>query len=159
NPTNSMTASGNGSPYLPPFSLAGGTSVSSPTSGANFASSRNGTPQILKNNPKYTMEDTLINLITNTVAPRTWDRSGGQGTIDYFPMTLALAINQTPDIQEQIADLLTALRRLQDQEVAVEVKFISIAEAFYERIGVDLNINLPNTANHGVQALLTSQQF
>jgi type II secretory pathway component GspD/PulD (secretin) len=74
-------------------------------------------------------------------------------------MTLALAINQTPDIQDQIAELLTALRRLQDQEVAIEVKFITIAEGFFERIGVDFNINLPNSAKNNVQAQITSQQF
>ncbi len=158
NPTNSMSASGTGSPYVPPFSLGGGSSVSDQNGGGNFATTR-GQPQVLKNNPKYTMEDTLMNLITNTVAPRTWDRQGGQGSIDYFPMTLALAINQTPDIQDQIAELLTALRRLQDQEVAIEVKFITIAEGFFERIGVDFNINLPNTAKNNVQAQITSQQF
>jgi type II secretory pathway component GspD/PulD (secretin) len=51
-------------------------------------------------------------------------------------------VNQTPDIQEQIADLLQALRRLQDQEVAIEVRFIAISEDFYERIGVNFNMNI-----------------
>lgn len=163
NPTNSMSTSsmstsGTASPYVPPFSLGGGSPVSNQNNGGNFATTR-GHPQALRNNPKLTMEDTLMSLITNTVAPRTWDRQGGQGSIDYFPMTLALAINQTPDIQDQIAELLTALRRLQDQEVAIEVKFITIAEGFFERIGVDFNINLPNTAKNNVQAQITSQQF
>src|SRR5262249_28493262 len=49
---------------------------------------------------------------------------------------------QTPDIQEQVQDLLAALRRLQDQEVAVEIRFISVAESFYERIGVNFNLNI-----------------
>ncbi|MFL5243983.1 MAG: type II secretion system protein GspD [Gemmataceae bacterium] len=159
NPTNSMNSSGpSASPYVPPFSLGGGSSVSNQNSSGGFATTR-GQPQAMKNNPKYTMEDTLMNLITNTVSPRTWDRQGGQGSIDYFPMTLALAINQTPDIQDQIAELLTALRRLQDQEVAIEVKFITIAEGFFERIGVDFNINLPTKVKPNVQAQLTSQQF
>jgi len=43
--------------------------------------------------------------------------------------------------------------------VRVEVKFITIAEGFFERIGVDFNINLPNTAKNNVQAQVTSQQF
>jgi type II secretory pathway component GspD/PulD (secretin) len=158
NPTNSMSTSGTASPYVPPFSLGGGSSVNNQNGGGSFATTR-GQPQALRNNQKSTMEDTLMTLITNTVAPRTWDRQGGQGSIDYFPMTLALAINQTPDIQDQIGELLTALRRLQDQEVAIEVKFITIAEGFFERIGVDFNVNLPTKVKPSVQAQLTSQQF
>src|SRR5262249_53325763 len=91
---------------------------------------------------KKTMEDVLIKLITNTIKPESWDASGGPGTIDYFPLGMALTINQTPDIQEQVQELLHALRRLQDQEVAVEVRFITISEAFFERIGMDFNINI-----------------
>src|SRR5262249_8855312 len=71
-------------------------------------------------NPNQTMEDVLMKLITNTISPQSWSEVGGAGTIDYFPLGMALVINQTPDIQEQIAELLAALRRLQDLEVAVE---------------------------------------
>ena len=67
---------------------------------------------------------------------------GGQATIEYHPMTLSLIVNQTTDIQEQIQDLLASLRRLQDQEVAVEVRFISVTEDFFERIGVNFNMNI-----------------
>jgi type II secretory pathway component GspD/PulD (secretin) len=108
--------------------------------------------------PKKTMEDVLIKLITNTIKPESWDASGGPGTIDYFPLGMALTINQTPDIQEQVQELLHALRRLQDQEVAVEVRFITISEAFFERIGMDFNINIV-TNNPKFQNMIVSQQF
>src|SRR5262249_30786865 len=52
--------------------------------------------------PNNTTEEQLIQLITNTIAPKTWSGMGGPGTIDYFPLTMSLVINQTPDIQEQI---------------------------------------------------------
>jgi type II secretory pathway component GspD/PulD (secretin) len=107
---------------------------------------------------KKTMEDVLIKLITNTIKPDSWDASGGPGTIDYFPLGMALTINQTPDIQEQIQELLHALRRLQDQEVSVEVRFITISEAFFERIGMDFNINIV-TNNPKFQNMIVSQQF
>src|SRR5262249_40702934 len=58
------------------------------------------------------------------------------------------------------ADLLAALRRLQDAEVAIEVRLISIAEGFFERIGVDFNVNFIN--EHGTQKfqpMITSGQF
>jgi hypothetical protein len=75
-----------------------------------------------------TCEDRLIKLITNTIAPRSWAEQGGPGTIDYHPLTMALVINQTPDVQDQIADLLAALRRLHDMEVSVEVRFVTITK-------------------------------
>jgi type II secretory pathway component GspD/PulD (secretin) len=87
-----------------------------------------------------TREELLIKLITNAVQPRSWSEMGGPGTIQYFPLTMSLVINQTPDVQDQIADLLAALRRLQDQEVSVEVRIVSVAESFFcERIGVDFD--------------------
>src|SRR5262245_16074022 len=65
--------------------------------------------------PVRTQEDRLIRLITSTVRPGSWSDRGGPGTIQYFPLTMSLVINQTPDVQEQVADLLAALRRQQDQ--------------------------------------------
>ncbi len=108
-----------------------------------------------------TNEEVLIKLIMNTVAPKSWSEMGGPGTIDYFPLTMALVINQTPDIQDQIADLLAALRRLQDQEVAIEVRFISVSEDFFERIGVNFNLNFVNqrTGSQALQQALTTGQF
>ena len=64
--------------------------------------------------PGQTLQDLLMDLITNTIKPNSWSKMGGPGTIDYFPLGMTLVINQTPDIQEQIADLLQQLRRLQD---------------------------------------------
>ncbi len=138
------------SPVTGPYTLNGGQQVGTPTggsttNGSGFASdpSTAGQPQITKRQSQ-TNEEVLIKLITNTIAPRSWGEQGGPGTIEFFPLTMALVINQTPDIQDQVADLLAALRRLQDQEVAVEVKFISIAEDFFERIGVNFNLNIIN---------------
>ena len=59
-----------------------------------------------RSGPAAALPQQLINLITNTIAPESWNSLGGPGTIDYFPLGMALVINQTPDIQEQIADLL-----------------------------------------------------
>jgi hypothetical protein len=63
-------------------------------------------------------EETLMRLITSTIAPRTWAAKGGTGTVDYFPLTHSLVIRQTPEVQEQVADLLAALRRQRDYEEA-----------------------------------------
>src|SRR5262249_50057270 len=92
------------------------------------------------------------------IQPKSWSEMGGPGTIDYFPLTMSLVINQAPDIQEQITDLLAALRRLQDQEVSVEVRFITVAEDFFERIGVNFNMNIL-THNQPFEPMLQTNSF
>lgn len=79
-----------------------------------------------------TLETALIKLITTTVAPQSWSIMGGPGTIDYFPIGMALVVNQTPDVQEQVADLLASLRRLQDVEVAVEMRWITLPDSLLD---------------------------
>lgn len=83
-----------------------------------------------------TQEETLMRLIVSTVAPRTWSGAGGPGSIDYFPLTMTLVVNQTPDVQEQVADLLESLRRLQDNEVTVEVRFLTVSSEAMEQLGI-----------------------
>ena len=86
--------------------------------------------------------DTLIELITSTIAPDTWDAVGGPGAIESFPTNLSLVISQTQDVHDQIADLLAQLRRLQDLQVTIEVRFITLRDDFFERIGVDFDFNI-----------------
>jgi type II secretory pathway component GspD/PulD (secretin) len=146
-------------PYTGPFSLQSGTPVSqsSPVSMSQSAGVPT-TPLAAPRTSGQTIEEVLMKLITSTVAPSSWNDVGGPGTIQYFPMGLALIINQTPDIQEQIAELLDALRRLQDLEVSVEVRLISVSESFFERIGVDFDVNIVN-GNHKYDNNLLTGQF
>lgn len=147
-------------PWLGTNSLHTGTPVGGNAGGSTNAANMTSQQGVKKEGPKGTLEDLLIRLITNTVAPQSWSSMGGPGTIEYYPLGMALVITQTPDIQEQIADLLAALRRLQDQQVSVEVRFISIAESFFERIGLDFNVNLKTdryTTKYEPQ--IVSQQF
>jgi type II secretory pathway component GspD/PulD (secretin) len=152
------------------FSLPPGTPTGTPTGGSTSQGSPNNTPFASssgggqgnwegRQSARNTLEESLIQLITHTVAPQSWSDMGGPGTIDYNPMTMALVVNQTPDIQDQVADLLAALRRLQDQEVSVEVRFISVGEDFFERIGVNFNMNIINPSTTRFQPQITSGQF
>jgi len=84
--------------------------------------------------PQKTLEDRLIRLIVSTVKPESWDVNGGRGTIDFFPLGMALTVNQTPEIQEQVAQLLAGLRRLQDEQITVEVRVISVPQGFGEKV-------------------------
>jgi hypothetical protein len=63
-----------------------------------------------------TCEEVLIKVITGTIEPNTWSEFGGKATIQYFPLGLALVVSQTQDVQEQIQDLLAAVRRMQAEE-------------------------------------------
>ena len=99
--------------------------------------------------------DSLIELITSTIAPTTWTDSGGTGSIAPFETNLTLVVSQTQEVHEQIADLLQQLRRLQDLQVTIEVRFITLNDNFFEQIGVNFNFNIPSTTS-GVSAIGSS---
>ncbi len=141
----------NGMPFATMPSIPAGSSQANAAQTGFASDPSGGNVQVTKQRP-HTHEDMLIKLITSTIAPHSWAEQGGAGTLEFHPMTMALVVNQTPDIQDQIQDLLNALRRLIDQEVAVEVKFISIAEDFFERIGVNFNLNILNKSRSALQA-------
>ncbi|MDX1963315.1 MAG: hypothetical protein SFX18_09190 [Pirellulales bacterium] len=86
--------------------------------------------------------DALIELITTTVQPDSWKENGGQGGIAPFETNLTLVVSNTQEVHEKIADLLQQLRRLQDLQVTIEVRFITLSDNFFERIGVDFDFTI-----------------
>jgi type II secretory pathway component GspD/PulD (secretin) len=80
--------------------------------------------------PHETTEKQLMRLLQSAIAPETWADCGGRGTVHYYPNGVLLVVNQTPEVQEQVAELLGALRRLQDVQVAVEIRLLSVSESF-----------------------------
>ena len=87
--------------------------------------------------------DSLIDLIVSTVSTETWaENGGGEAEIRPFPTNLSLVISQTQAVHEEIADLLEQLRRLQDLQVTIEVRFIRLNDRFFERIGIDFDMNI-----------------
>ena len=91
----------------------------------------------------------LIQLITQTVAPDSWQEVGGAGTIQPFNTTLSLVVRQTQQVHDEIADLLEQLRRLQDLQVTIEVRFVTVSDRFFERIGIDFDFNVQDTVGDG----------
>lgn len=91
--------------------------------------------------------DSLIELITSTIAPDEWAEVGGAGAIEEYETTLSLVISQTQEVHEQIADLLDQLRRLQDLQVTIEVRFITLNDDFFERIGMDFDFSIDDNVN------------
>ncbi|MCA9269721.1 MAG: hypothetical protein KDA41_14675, partial [Planctomycetales bacterium] len=86
--------------------------------------------------------DSLIDLLTATVEPTSWDEVGGPGSIVGFETNLSLVISQTQEVHDEIVDLLEQLRRLQDLQVTIEVRFITLSDNFFERIGVDFDFDI-----------------
>ncbi len=112
----------------------------------------------------------IIQLITTSIAPGTWniqdgyghavppaygmgggfggDQGGGidnarqPGAIVPFFLSISLIIKHTAEVHEQVADLLRQLRRLQDLQVSVEVRFITVNDTFFEQIGVDFDFQI-----------------
>ncbi len=99
--------------------------------------------------------DSLIQLIQSTVQPTTWKANGGQGDVAPFETNLTLVVSNTQEVHEQLADLLQQLRRLQDLQVTIEVRFITLSDQFFERIGIDFdftidsNVAVANLNNNG----------
>jgi general secretion pathway protein D len=86
--------------------------------------------------------DSLIDLITKTIKPTTWDEVGGPGSIQPFDTNLSIVVSQTQEVHEEIVDLLGQLRRMQDLQVTIEVRFITLNDTFFERIGVDFDFDI-----------------
>src|SRR5262245_31695740 len=149
---------GGAMPFIGNGGMPAGQQVSSPNTGTGYGGM--GGHQ-LGNPPKPTgtIEAELINLITKTITPESWSDVGGKGTIQYFPTGLALVINQVQDVQEQVQDLLAALRRLQDLEVAIEMRLVSVSESFFERLAFDFDLNIINRGQSRWEQQLVTQQF
>lgn len=84
----------------------------------------------------------LIELIQSTIDPESWEENGGTGTITEFRNTNSLVIRNTQEVHAQIQDLLKRLRELQDVQIVIETKFISLSDSFFERIGIDFDFKL-----------------
>ena len=85
--------------------------------------------------------DSLMNLIETTVVPDTWEALGGNSTMAPYPQNLSLIISTTSDVHDQIVDLIESLRSLQNLQITIEVRFITLSDTFFEQIGVDFNVS------------------
>jgi hypothetical protein len=99
-----------------------------------------GTAKPQQVHPGRTLEHELMELVTSTVAPRTWMTTGGPGSVQYHPLSMSLVVTQTPAVQEEVQALLAALRRLQDVQAVVELRAVTVAPAVFERACRQMNI-------------------
>lgn len=95
--------------------------------------------------------DSLIELIQETIEPDSWDEAGGPGSIREFPLNLSIIISATQDVHDQIESLLEQLRRLLDLQLAVEVRFVTLTDNFFERIGLDFDFDIDDDTDKPFQ--------
>jgi len=100
-----------------------------------------------------TKEAWLMKKITTTVAPRTWSEFGGIGSIQYYPLGMALVVNQTPEIHALIEDLLTTMQRVQNVEVQVAIHVVTVKGDYF----AELRQIYPELKQNG-QVKLTEKQ-
>ena len=75
----------------------------------------------------------LIDLISTTIAPHDWEQVGGIGSMQFNSATLSLVIRTTANVHQEIAELLSQLRRLQDIQVTLEMSLISVQDDLIPR--------------------------
>jgi general secretion pathway protein D len=89
--------------------------------------------------PPATEEHSLMELISSRVAPASWQGNGGKGSMKYVPLAMSLVIEQTPEVHEQVEELLAGLRRLLDVEVAVDLRLLSLPDSALKEITQNIN--------------------
>ncbi len=142
--------------FMPSGGFGGGSLQNNPTGAQNHVVGASTTVAQGKANHS----EQLMKLIKGMVRAHTWDEQGGSGRLAYYDIGGALVVNQTADVITEVNNLLESLRRLQDLSVSVEVRLISLSEAFYERIGVDFQMNLKtNGRTEGFEPALTTASF
>jgi hypothetical protein len=95
-------------------------------------------PQVRVANPNDSAADFsgLIDLITQTMEPKSWEANGGQGTIALFPANLSLVIRQTREVHLEISALLAKLRARSQAmpTVVVDLHWIWLETPAYQRL-------------------------
>lgn len=80
-----------------------------------------------------TREMDLIRKIITTVEPATWSTLGGEGSIEYYPLGLALVVNQTRDVHEKVEQFLEQLRKFQDFQIVVDLRIVTVSDAWIDK--------------------------
>lgn len=90
----------------------------------------------------------LEDLIRATVAPDSWDMDPANAI--RITDTGAMVVNQTPEVQAQIASLLEDLREATGIMVDIQARFMKVEDNFLEDIGVDFKgLGAPGLGSSG----------
>jgi type II secretory pathway component GspD/PulD (secretin) len=79
------------------------------------------------------------------------------GSIYPYFLGLSLIVRHTNEVHDEITDLLKQLRRMQDIQVTIEARFITLRDTFSEAIGVDFDFQLQSDV-YGKNSSFAQQQ-
>jgi len=68
------------------------------------------------------------------------------GSVYPYFLGLSLIIRHTSEVHDEIVDLLKQLRRMQDIQVTIEARFITLRDTYAEAIGVDFDFQIQSDA-------------
>ena len=86
-------------------------------------------------NTAATTAHTLMKLIVAMAKPDTWERHGGAGKIEFIAASDCLCVTNSPEAIAEVTKVLDGLRRMQDQQVSVEVKLFTVPSGFGAKAG------------------------
>ncbi len=78
----------------------------------------------------------LVELITSTISPSSWQQVGGAGAIETFSTNHSIVVSQTRDVQDEIARLLNHLRKLSQEEAVLEAQYLRVPDEVLRRCGI-----------------------
>jgi type II secretory pathway component GspD/PulD (secretin) len=157
-------------PFIPNSGIKGGELVSNglglpgsnpggvPNVSGVIQNTNEGRGQLAMSPQRGAYSQQLMKLVTGMVRPYSWSDLGGNGNLSYYDIGGALVVNQTADVIGEVQQLLDSLRRLQDLSVSVEIRVVSLSEAFFERVGVDFSMNI-KTNNTTLEREFATSQF
>ena len=93
--------------------------------------------------------DQLIELIRATTVSATWDEVGVPGSVEPLETEVGLVIRKTQEVHDEIADLLVQLRRLQDLQVTIEVRSITLNDnSLSGSVSTSISRSTPTSTGH-----------
>ena len=98
----------------------------------------------------------LLNLIRSTIDSDTWGDGDGSGSSSIVPyaQNLSIVVSAPQSTQDKVQQLLEKLRELNDVQIVVEVRFVTLQDDFFERVGIDFDFSIDdNTGGAATNAL------
>ena len=86
----------------------------------------------------------LLNLIRSTIDSESWGDGEGSGTssISPYAQNLSIVVSAPQETQDKVQNLLKKLRELNDVQIVVEVRFVTLQDDFFEQVGIDFDFQL-----------------
>lgn len=89
----------------------------------------------------------LIDLIISTTSRESPVEWNGNGPNDrYVAENIDMIVKSTKEVEQEVKDLLNSLRQLQDLQITIEVKFITVNDSFFEEIGIDFDFDISSNS-------------